>query len=113
MNFAKDFTLHIESKLDYLISCLGPLITWQLLAPVPVTGSEPPRWDCVAQSQPKLQGTAPAHQQQPSMMMMMTMTTTTTTATTTTSLMIEGPTVNYRLGNVAAIWEEYQNFKQE
>lgn len=45
--------------------------------------------------------------------MMTTATTTTTTATTTTSLTIEGPTVNYRLGNVAAIWEEYQNFEQE
>jgi hypothetical protein len=159
IRFAREHSLRLESKLDYLISRLGPPSTWQpfmapscqcqyalgcdpalatpttgqyhqhrsttvtsdphtrRLAPVPVTASasEPPRWTPVAQPQPKLLGAMPVHPQQ-SMTMTTTATTTTTTATmatTTTSLTIDGLTVNYRLGNVPAIWDEYKNFERK
>ncbi|KAF9119987.1 hypothetical protein BG015_006187, partial [Linnemannia schmuckeri] len=40
-------------------------------------------------------------------------TTTTTATTTTTCVTTGGVTVNYRLGSVAALWEEYQEFERE
>lgn len=176
MSYFKDTIFRVESKLDYLISRLGPsalgsgsvLPPWQSYpalssqpypapscqyafgstpalavstacqvhseqpgpshprrlaqAPVPVTVLGLPRWAPVAQSQSQsqsqgipLQG-VPMPVQQSSMTMTTTATTTTTTATTTsTSVTTGGVTVsvNYRLGNVAAIWEEYQKFEQE
>ncbi|OAQ25245.1 hypothetical protein K457DRAFT_23336 [Linnemannia elongata AG-77] len=106
----------------------GPSYPRRLVqAPVPVTALGLPRWASVTQSQSQpqslpqsqsqgipLQG-MPMPVQQSSMTMTTTATTTTTTATTTsTSVTTGGVTVsvNYRLGNVAAIWEEYQKFEQ-
>ncbi|KAH7042908.1 hypothetical protein BKA57DRAFT_440931 [Linnemannia elongata] len=106
----------------------GPSYPRRLVqAPVPVTALGLPRWASVTQSQSQpqslpqsqsqgipLQG-VPMPVQQSSMTMTTTATTTTTTATTTsTSVTTGGVTgsVNYRLGNVAAIWEEYQKFEQ-
>ncbi|KAF9536500.1 hypothetical protein EC957_010653, partial [Mortierella hygrophila] len=177
MSYFKDTVSRVESKLDYLMSRLGPSALgsvpphWESYSalsyqPYPVPscqhafGSTPalavstafqahseqlgpssfprrlaqapvtalvPRWTPVAQSQSQSQSqpqsqsqriplqTVPVQQQQPSMTMTTTETTTTTTATTTSTSVTTGVTVsvNYRLGNVAAIWEEYQKFEQE
>ncbi|GJJ71712.1 hypothetical protein EMPS_04069 [Entomortierella parvispora] len=90
----------------------------------PVLAIGLPRWSQAAQHQPQSQPqcppvpfkSTPAVQTQPTVTTTTTATATTTTTTattTTTSVTTGGVTVNYRLGSVAAIWEEYQGFEQE
>ncbi|KAF9924945.1 hypothetical protein FBU30_005219 [Linnemannia zychae] len=80
-----------------------------------------PRWNPIAHSQQMPLHAVSVSVQQASMAMITTVTTTATTASATTStststnVITDGTVVpvNYRLGNVVAIWEEYQVFEQE
>ncbi|KAI8598601.1 hypothetical protein EDD21DRAFT_382037 [Dissophora ornata] len=81
------------------------------LAQAPVTALEPPRWTPIAQAQLQPQPQRMPLQAVP--VRQQSSLATGTTATTTTNVTTGGVTINYKLGNVAAIWEEHQKFEQE